>query len=474
MGILLSGYYWKVQDDQKGIEANTLGNQIADYVSAVIARVSQDRNLDTNIIYSGFGWLKAATCNSDGSGNPHGGYLPCGYKINSRLLGDQSELDFTVTLTDFVDHLNNNPTARRQIMISIPQIYETNRIDLSAHLGAVVFNTAKARYGLGTHMTNINDTHLPGPSIRSAANVATHHGIADFKYNKETAKIVVEALVTNTDGIWLQIDGSNSMVADISYNKPNPLIEHTFSKRGIVNVARVENFNEVDKKIQESLDKFGPYFSGYTGDKTKTSLENSMRINASNNIYLGNQHRGLNQKKTNIHVYDLNLGSMGGENLHALFKGTTPVCREMPTFPITLPVLLPTGPNGKVFVVFSGTIRHLSTAFSASATLSMVENTSIKPVNTYSSPAVLSPVPPVPGLELFPNTITVFHMMTLDKLTKPFEALELLIDNNLINNSNLVADYFKNINVALWLPVMFPMLNMIPVPGSFRYCYTSH
>ncbi|WP_116963446.1 hypothetical protein [Fastidiosibacter lacustris] len=367
VGILSIMYYWKVQDDHKKFEAQMLGNQIAEYISAVIGKVSGDRALADDT-YTGFDWLKATNCNDPLDPSTVPGYLTCTFSIHSRLLGNQTENNFQVIVDPVTESLNNNPTARRKITITLPTVREPNGggISISPYLGSVVFNTARARYGVGTSMTNIEETGHPGASKPSIGNMPVYHGIAEFKYNKATAQIEVESFVTNTDGIWLQIDGTNSMVADISYNKPASNIEQTFRKRGIVNISRIENFNKEDANEQEALDKQGPSVSGYIG--TKDELEDSMRINASKEIYIGNQVKGLHEKTTNVHIYDMYLGAISeNQTLGDMFKNQAPTCKTLindgqvittrgSSYYMDMEVKF--GPSGKSYVEVFGSARH--------------------------------------------------------------------------------------------------------------------
>ncbi len=207
IGMILATYYWREAQQNKITEAQILGNQLAQYVSAVQARMSGDGTFAVGT-YSDLSFLKSNTCTGVEAGIAPEHYLPCNFNFKRF----QSELMAKDPMTNVSDMVSDKRTAT--ITVDSITTRDGSTLVVSPFLGAVVSQAAQAHFGADQN--------------------AVYNGAAVYHYDKDTAVITIDVNVQGTNSKWLCIDGCNKMEANLKFdpNKPE-------SEREIQDVSNI-------------------------------------------------------------------------------------------------------------------------------------------------------------------------------------------------------------------------------------------
>ncbi|WP_203368771.1 hypothetical protein [Cysteiniphilum marinum] len=333
--MLISGlsmmWFTRSANEQRKQAAQMLGNKVAEYHAAVLARLSDDKTLVTGT-YKGLDWLKSS--GECGAGTAPKNYLPCSFHLASSLLVNE-----VVTEVESVD--DDRKVAKSYIGSIVERV--NNKPEPSLYLGALVHNTAQARYG--------------------AQQQAVYNGKIGYSFDADSAMIIAEMIVSRTYGKWLKLDGTNLMQADISFdgklpdserniqsvsnihfdNSTNALISNT---KGGVKISSNKAFN-VD--AQDMLHRANSNYQLEVGNKAYVSADkeitmtvNGMHVTLSKDkliadvdsteiktqrtdintngghVYLGNQSGTSGE--ANVTVNDMIIKSLGGKKLSEILS----------------------------------------------------------------------------------------------------------------------------------------------------------
>ena len=360
LSIILATYYWREAQHQKMVEAQVLGNQLAQYVSSVESRLSNDMNIKAGT-YRDLSFLKSTSCPSPNKGTADDDYLPCSFsfvRFSRSLLAHNP-----VTKVDIVT------PAKRTATITIQQITvnDGNKLVISPLLGAMVVQAAQAHLGTNQH--------------------AVYNGSALYHYDKNKAQITIDLSVVGTNGTWLRIDGKNKMEANIGFDATKPAnqreIQGVSAIEGVSNdnvtIKSFKQLNEVAANIMSQADSVNQVTgkrevylasgnSKLTLEPSKVSLSGSTfndsattsdiestttTINRNKGtVYLGNQS-GV-KGNSNVVVNDLTIHSMNNQKLTSLLGGVgIPYAKENPSKTYSFSVK--TGNKGYAYIhVYGG------------------------------------------------------------------------------------------------------------------------
>ncbi|WP_203249701.1 hypothetical protein [Cysteiniphilum marinum] len=198
IGLIMVTYYWRQAQQNKITEAQILGNQLAQYVSAVQARMSGDGTFTVGT-YSDLSFLKSNTCTGADAGTAPEHYLPCNFNFKRFQAG--------LMANDPVTEVTDMTSNKRAATITVDKITTRDGTVLAVapHLGAVVSQAAQAHFG-----TDQN---------------AVYNGAAVYHYDKDTAVITVDVNVQGTNSKWLCVDGCNKMQANLKFDTSKPVNE---------------------------------------------------------------------------------------------------------------------------------------------------------------------------------------------------------------------------------------------------------
>lgn len=213
VSMMVATYYWHQAQEQRATKARILGNQLAEYVSAVEARLSGD-NTFTVGTYADLNFLKSATCHGGTSPND---YVPCDFAFTMF----QHDLMANNPVTQVTDVTKPRKTAT--ITLSAITKLDGNARVISPYLASIVLSAAKAHLGADQH--------------------AVYNGAATWHFNHATAVISININVVGTNSVWLRTDGGNMMLADVHFDPTQPV-----NHRQIDDVSNI-NMNNANAQI---------------------------------------------------------------------------------------------------------------------------------------------------------------------------------------------------------------------------------
>ncbi|WP_119327754.1 hypothetical protein [Cysteiniphilum halobium] len=213
VSMMVVTYYWHQAEEERATKAKILGNQLAEYVSAVEARLSGDTTFAVGN-YADLNFLKSATCHGGTSPND---YVPCDFAFTMF----QHDLMANNPVTQVTNITNPRKTAT--ITLSAISKLDGNARVISPYLAAIVLSAAKAHLGADQH--------------------AVYNGAATWHFDRATAVISVDVNVVGTNSVWLRTDGGNMMLADLHFDPTQPV-----NHRQIDNVSNI-NINNADAQI---------------------------------------------------------------------------------------------------------------------------------------------------------------------------------------------------------------------------------
>ncbi len=373
LSVILATYYWRSAQERQVTEAKILGNQIAEYVSAVQDYMVNTDDKDDVGNHTTLGFLKNKNCPS-GTNYADEDYLPCDFNFD-RFHNSLMRKDPIVTINDDVGEKKETAT----ITLDHITTRDGNKYINSPYLAAVVAQAAQAHYG--------NDQN------------AVYNGNAIYNVDKDSAVITIDVTVTGANSTWLRIDGNNAMQGSLKFDMQTvdgKVIPE--SDREIHNVSNIYMnansayiTNDSGDLVLDAADNFQAtadkqaYISGSdkstitTGDQAMTIdpskisftgksfnvdtdtteiSSNTTNINVDKgSVYLGNQsgeagNSNVTVNDLTIHApingkSDQNITSLLNNNVNPIYK-----CYEDSDLDHTFDIN--TGPKGKILLSYNG------------------------------------------------------------------------------------------------------------------------